>query len=85
MDKKQNKFTTSDLGLISALTACGFELVDMDKVNKRKITFSFKQIPELLEASQQYWADKLSISALSYFNAIKTVKSRIYETDGDNN
>jgi hypothetical protein len=71
-------FTTYDLGLSAALTAVGYSLDHLDKTDSRKVKFIFERQDHLDTAIQQYWANDLPIPALTYFNALKLLKNRIY-------
>jgi len=78
MDYSNHYFFTHDLGLASALVVAGFPLDHLDKTNPQKVKFVFNRIEGQDEAVQAYWSDQLSLSVLSYFNAVKMLKNRIY-------
>ncbi len=71
-------FNTFDLGLSAALVSLGFPIDHLDKSNARKVEFVFLRVDGLDQAIQSYWSNSLSVSALSYFNATKMIKNRIY-------
>lgn len=76
--QSENYFTTPDLGLASALVALGFTVSHLDKQNPRRVEFFFEHSKELDDCVQAYWASTLDVIALTYFNAMRMLKSRIY-------
>jgi hypothetical protein len=71
-------YASSDLSLISALYLYGYEIDSIDKENPRKAVFCVKRDERLNEVLQAYFSNSLKVNALTYFNAIKAVKSRLY-------
>lgn len=71
-------FQTFDLGLAAALISVGFQLLDLNKSNPRKVQFLFKASNELQEAIEDYWSDNLKVNARTYFENLKMLKNRIY-------
>lgn len=71
-------FSTYDLGCSSALITAGFELITLDKENPRKVQFVFIRDERIETAVEDYWADRLKVSARSYFDNLKMLKNRIY-------
>lgn len=80
MDNKEisNPYVTSDLGLATALSL-QFPIWAIDKRNPQKVEFVFERDLDLDNRIESYWTNHLSVSALSYFQQLKIVKSRIYE------
>jgi len=80
----QEYFKTFDLGTAAALMVYGYELDSLVRDNPRKVEFVFRKdgrkkgISDIVE---EYFADKLEVPALSFFNAIKTLKNRIYSSE----
>lgn len=76
-----DNYNTYDLGIAAALSVLGFELLDLDKSNPRKVQFIFKSDKrkgEIKEIAHQYFSDTLELPAQRLFNAIKMLKNRIY-------
>lgn len=73
-------FLSYDIGLVAALTTLHFELLSLDRTNSRKIGFIFPQTPELEQATQEYFAGRLSVDARSFFENIKMLKNRIFSS-----
>jgi hypothetical protein len=71
-------YETTDLGLAAALTAVGFMLADVNKTEPRRAIFVFVQNNAVSKAVDDYWNDRLSVSALSYADAMKRLKTRLY-------
>jgi len=73
-----NYFQTYDLGLASALVSGGFEVVEMDKSNPRKVAFCFKKTTKLEKSINDYWLGRLFVDARTLFESQKMLKNRIY-------
>lgn len=71
-------FSTSDLGCSAALISTGFELVDLDKANPRKVLFIFEKRIGIEETVNEYWSGKLQLNARGLFDNIKMLKNRLY-------
>lgn len=71
-------YTTSDLGLATALIAAGFKLVDLDKSNPRRAEFVFARDERINEAVNAHWNSELMVSSFEYFDWLKKLKTRIY-------
>jgi len=71
-------WATFDLGCSSALISVGFELVSLDKENPRKVRFIFRRKVGIDEAVNDYFSEKLKVSARAMFDNIKMLKNRIY-------
>lgn len=72
------KFSTFDMGLATTLITLKYELIKLDKTNPKKIRFVFKEEETIEQRMIEYWKDEISVSALSFFNNLKTLKNRIY-------
>lgn len=71
-------FTTTDMALAAALyTVC--ELDELDKTDPRRVIFRFKNNTGIDKLIEDFWNKRFKIDALTYFSALKTLKSRIYE------
>jgi hypothetical protein len=75
-----NDFLTFDLGCSAALISAGFELISLDKQNPRKVLFVFGKKVGIEEAINDYFSDKLKVSARTLFDNIKMLKNRIYSS-----
>ena len=69
--------STFDLNLCSALVALGYELVELDRSNPRKVRFILHG-DGIEKAERDYWRNKIILPAQEVLNAQKNVKSRIY-------
>lgn len=68
----------SDLGLAASLSVTGFEIVEVNKDNPRRVVFVFAKSPELKVAIENYFAGRLLVPAEPYFSQIRSLKNRIY-------
>lgn len=80
----QNNYTTTsleitDLGLAAALILIGYELIDIDRTIPRKSVFIFEDKPESKEDKNDYFNGKLEGSLVNYFDALKNLKTRLYQ------
>lgn len=77
--KTSDIFSTHELSLSAALVSWGFPLNCIDKTNPSRVVFIFMRTPELDNYIQSFWDNSGKISPKTYFNALREVKSRIYE------
>ncbi len=78
INKISTIFTTFDLSLAVTLITIGFQLIDLEKSNPRKVQFLFKDSIELQKAVNDYWSDKHKVNPRVYFDNLKMLKSRLY-------
>jgi len=81
MNQQLQQYRSYDLGLASALVHVGFALLELDRSNGRKVEFIFAKTPELEDAVNRFWSGKLKVDAQGYFEAIRSVKNRIYSSE----
>lgn len=72
-----NCFATFDLGLAAALVGSGHELVELVQKDHRA-QFCFTRTKQLARDVEGYWGDFLTVSARTYFDNLKMLKTRIY-------
>jgi len=77
-DYYTKRFCTYDLGCSAALISAGFELISLDKENRRKVQFIFRREDGIEKVVNDYWADKLQVKARAFFDNMKMLKNRIY-------
>ena len=71
-------FCTYDLGCSAALISASFELISLDKKNRRKVQFIFRREGGIEKVVNDYWADRLQVKARAFFDNMKMLKNRIY-------
>lgn len=81
MNQQSNQYRSYDLGLASSLVHVGFSLVGLDRSGGKKVEFIFTKTPELEEAVRRFWLGELMVNAQGYFEAIRSVKNRIYSSE----
>jgi len=74
----QNEFSTFDLGLATILVTLGYELLELDRSNPKKVRFIFKREKNIEEVMSDYFNDKIKLPAQTLFNNQKNLKNRIY-------
>lgn len=75
-----NYFCTYDIGLVAGLLSAGFQIDEMNKDDPRRIGFKFKQDEELSLAVDDYFLDKLNVSARMMYDNFKMIKNITYNT-----
>lgn len=78
LGENANNFYSYDMGLSAALITAGFSLVSMDRTDRKKTQFVFKREEEMDREIEAYWSKELLVPALTYFDTLKMLKSRIY-------
>jgi len=71
-------FKTRDFWLAGALLASGKKLLRLDW-QERRAHFIFSDLTSCEELTQAYWAGDWKVSAKAFADALRTLKSRIYE------
>jgi len=78
MALNDNSYETSDLGLAASLSASGFTIIAIDKIDPRRVIFYFTRSDELDRIINKYWSNSLLLPAQDLLSHIKMLKSRIY-------
>jgi hypothetical protein len=71
-------WTTYDLGVAAALLCAEFELLALDRTNRRKVLFVFRKAKGIDDTANAYFADRLELNARAFFDQLKALKSRLY-------
>ncbi len=71
-------FSTSDLALVALLRTEGFVLEKIDRTDARRVMFCFRPDDRLIQTVNDFWAGKLLVEPVAYFQKIKEIKNRIY-------
>lgn len=79
MENIENTHITSDIGHAAALLCVGYELKGLDKENPNKIKFILFRKEGLDEAINSYWNDALIVSARSFFENLRMLKTRLFQ------
>jgi len=87
MNQVKKSWDTMDMYLAAALEASGvqFEEVVPIKSNARKSVFRFTYQDDIEDLMRKYWANELFVDALKYANAVRTMKSRIWQQNNIEN
>lgn len=79
MDDAKKNIGISDLGLASLLATLNFELVELKRVDAKRINFLFAHSEGIEKVISDYWAGvEVSVPAQSLFLNQKTLKNRLY-------
>ena len=71
-------FSTSDIGVATALLCANCELLNVEKSNPRKALFVFRKQADIEEIANKYFADRLEVKARSFFDNLKALKNKLY-------
>lgn len=77
MDENES-YQTSDLALVAALCCHGAIIESVDRRAQRAI-FHIRSERGINQLVQAFHSRSLNIEPLTYFNALKNAKSRLYE------
>lgn len=70
---------TQDMGLAIALMCMSYELIGLERSgHSNRVTFRFLDQHGINEATRDYWSGKLLVSAKTYWNESKNLKTRLY-------
>lgn len=72
-------FDTMDIYVAAALEALGMKFHSLVQTgNGRKYLFRFHREEGIDDKVRLFWKNKLQVPALSYMNAMRSMKSRLY-------
>ncbi|MHB8276494.1 MAG: DUF5659 domain-containing protein [Candidatus Humimicrobiaceae bacterium] len=74
-----NLYSTSDLALAAAVSLY-YPIKSIDKKNPSKVYFIFEKDKKFDLIVECYWRSDLKVDPQKYFNSIKALKNRIYNT-----
>jgi len=74
----KQEFSTFDLGLATVLVTLGYELLELDKQNPKKVRFVFKRKKNIEQEIDNYWSNNTKLPPQILFNNQKMLKNRIY-------
>ncbi len=78
LDDYKNFYYCSDIDIGATLVTKNIELVSIDKIGGTKVTFIFKNHPDIKEMVEGFWSNKIEVHPLEFANARKNLKSRIF-------
>lgn len=79
--QEKNYLKSPDIALCSALCCYGYQIEAIDKQNPSRAVFSIKRDEQLDNLIQLYFTHQLKVEPLSFFNFLKEIKTRIYNTN----
>lgn len=78
--KESDFYKTSDLNLAAAFQCYGYCIDAVDKQNPAKVVFLIKRDEQLDDLIQMYFTHQLQVEPIAFANALKEIKTRIYNT-----
>lgn len=79
-EHENNSFESSDLSLVAALCCFGAVIESVDRSAPRAV-FYIRRENGLGQLVQAFHAHSLQVEPLTYFNALKEAKSRLYSAE----
>lgn len=79
MKNNQDYYKTVDLALVTAISLF-VPIEDVNKQNPRRAEFIFQRTKELEKLIDKYWKKELLVEPRDFFDQLKALKARIYET-----
>lgn len=76
--KESDSYRTSDLNLAATLQCSGYRIEAVDKNNPSKVIFLIKRDGQLDALVQMYFTHQLQVEPIAFANALKEIKTRIY-------
>lgn len=78
--KQDDYYKNSDMALCATLCCYGYQVEAIDYQNRSKAVFLITRDENLDGLVQQYFTHQLRVEPLSFFNFIKELKTRLYNT-----
>lgn len=75
----KNYYKTTSLALAAAIVATSSAKLSHIESGHQKATFVFERSPHLDQVIERFWQKNLPIDCQTYFEALRYVKSRLYE------
>ena len=79
--REKDYFKSSDISMISAMQCYGYNIEKIERQNTGKAFFLIEKNEKLGKLIKLFFAHKLKVDPLSYFNFLKETKTRIYNID----
>lgn len=76
--KESDFYATSDLSLAATLQCYGYHIEAVDKNNPAKVIFLIRRDEQLDTLVQMYFTHQLQVEPITFANALKEIKTRIY-------
>ena len=73
-------YQTTDLACAAAVSPF-LPVEAIDKTNPRRAYFVFRKSEELDRLLEAFWNRELKVESRAYFDQLKALKTRLYETD----
>ena len=79
MKNQNEKIAVHDLGCASLLVTLQFNLVGLERVDEKRISFLFAKTEGIEKAISDYWADaEISVPIQRLFQNQRQLKNRLY-------
>ena len=74
----QNDFYFTTSLSLAAVLSLSYPIESIDKSNPAKATFIFRRDENLDQLVEGFWKQELRVEPQTYFNQLRSVKSRLY-------
>lgn len=81
MENEIQFLRTSDINLAATLLSLGYDVNGIDPTSPGRVSFFFKNSPELSRDVESYWADKALVNPKLYMYHRKELLNRINRND----
>jgi hypothetical protein len=71
-------YKINDLGCAASIITAGYDLDSLERNDRERVSFVFKNSPQLEEIINNYWKNNLQVDARSLVENLKMLKTRIY-------
>ena len=78
--QEKDFYKTSDIALCSALCCYGYQIEGIERNNPSKVIFAIQRDSRLDDLIKQYFTHQLRVEPLGFFNFLKEIKTKIYNT-----
>jgi hypothetical protein len=72
-----NKYETTDLALATTLLVY-YPIIELRRIDGKRVAFVFNDSDKLQKTIQEYWNGTLRENPTVLFNAMRTLKTRLY-------
>lgn len=77
----KESFETTDIALVSTLYYYGCKIEAINKKNPSRAIFILERSADLDRLIQGFWTHTLQVEPLAFFNSLKEIKTRLYQTN----
>lgn len=73
-----DNYKTNDFALAVTLLCYGFNILELDRTNPRRVYFIYNQSEALESAVSDFWDNKLTVNPKTFLSTQKELKARVF-------